>query len=131
MARACCLVNVAHRDILRITAALSAAVPGSEISIAQLDNAMLNTLAPDVLVIDLDELATDPLEALRQLRFVVPDCAIVVYTNSAKTSFARECHNAGANCLLSKLSSHEQLASGIRYSLRSGCFTDPRFSRTA
>jgi len=131
LARACCLVHVAHTDILRITAALSAAVPEAETTIALLDNAILNTLAPDVLVIDVDGLATDPLEALRQLRFVVPECAIVVLTNSAKPSFARECHNAGANCLLSKFSSQEQLATGIRFALRSGCFTDPRFSHTA
>jgi DNA-binding NarL/FixJ family response regulator len=114
-----------------MTAALSAALPDAQTSIVKLDIAMLNTLAPDALVIDVDDLAIDPLEALRQLRFVVPVCAIIVYTNSAKPMFARDCHNAGANCLLSKSSSVEQMASGIRYAMQSGCFTDPRFSRTA
>ena len=131
MARACCLVNVAPRDILRITAALASALPGVQAAVAKLDIGVLNALSPDVLAIDVDELEIDPFEALRQIRFVIPDCSIVVFTNSAKPTFARDCHNAGANCLLSKLSNHAQLVAGIRHAMRSGCFTDPRFSQIA
>jgi DNA-binding NarL/FixJ family response regulator len=128
MARACCLAAVAPQDIPLLTAALNSAVAYAETTIAQVNTAVLKRLSPDVLVIDIDRLDVDPLEALRQLRFVLPDCVIVVYTNSTETSVVRACHNAGANCLLSKSSNEAQLASGLRRAMFSGCFTDPRFA---
>ncbi|HVA28871.1 MAG TPA: hypothetical protein VNF68_11865 [Candidatus Baltobacteraceae bacterium] len=131
MPRTCCLAGVTAKDVPLLTAALNAAVAGAETIVARLDVALLNTLALDVLVVDLDALAVDPLEVLRQVRFVVPGCAIVVYTNSTEASFARDCHNAGANCLLSKSSTEKQLASGLRYAMHSGCFTDPNFASSA
>ncbi len=131
MPRTCCLAGVTAKDIPLLTAALNAAVARTETIVARLDVALLNTLALDVLVLDLDSVTVDPLELLRQIRFVVPGCAIVVYTRSIDASFARDCHNAGANCLLSKSSTEKQLTSGLRYAMHSGCFTDPHFASTA
>ena len=51
---------------------------------------------------------------LRQLRFVLPDCIIAAYTGVMLRSWARNCHLAGANCLLAKDSSNEQLSEGLR-----------------
>jgi|SRR5579872_326309 len=130
MTRACFLVNVAPDDTLLLSAAIRGALPDAQTSVARFDIAVLNALSPDLLIIDPDDLAVDPLEALRQLRFVAPESTIVVYTGSPESSFARECHNAGATCLLSKSSSEDELTSGIRQGLRSGCFTDPRFGHT-
>jgi len=128
MARACCLVAVAPKDIPLLTAALAAAVEHAATTIARFDIALLNVLAPDVLIVDIDDVKGDPAETLRQLRFVLPECIIAVYTSSTQAKVVRDCHNAGANCLLSKASTLEQLIAGIRLAMWSGCFTDPRFA---
>jgi DNA-binding NarL/FixJ family response regulator len=127
MARACCLVAVAPKDIPLLTAALAAVVEDSTTTLARFDIALLNVLAPDVLIVDIDDVTGDPAETLRQLRFVLPECIIAVYTSSSVARVVRECHNAGANALLSKTSTQEQLATGLRLAMWSGCFTDPRF----
>jgi DNA-binding NarL/FixJ family response regulator len=106
---------------------LNAAVAHADASIAQVDIAVLQALSPDVLIIDIDRLEVDPIEAIRQLRFVLPDCVLVVYTSGTNSEVVRACHNAGANCLLSKSSDEAQLATGLRRAMWSGCFTDPRF----
>jgi DNA-binding NarL/FixJ family response regulator len=41
--------------------------------------------------------------------------------------WSRECHLAGAGCLLSKSATRAELVVGIREALESGCYTDPRF----
>lgn len=126
MGRACSLVAIASEDIPRLTAALVGAFGQVETTVSLLDIPVLNALAPEVLVVDIDRLETEPHEALRRLRFVLPDCVIVVYTGSTPFSVIRGCHSAGANCLLSKHSSEEQLTSGLRSAMWNGCFTDPR-----
>jgi DNA-binding NarL/FixJ family response regulator len=97
-------------------------------TLARLDVTELGRLAPDLLVCDIDALKVSPLEFLRQVRFVLPECMIAVYTGSEKQAWSLECQLAGANCLLSKASSEADLAKGIRGALRSGCYTDPRFA---
>ena len=97
-------------------------------SVASLDVVELGKLAPDVLIADLDGLTVDPIERLRQLRFVLPSCIIVIYTANATRTWAVKCHLAGANCVLSKDSNETELAAGVRSALRNGCFTDPRLS---
>jgi DNA-binding NarL/FixJ family response regulator len=128
MARACCLVAVAPKDIPLLTAALAAAVEHAATTIARFDIALLNVLAPDVLIVDIDDVKGDPAETLRQLRFVLPECIIAVFTSSTLAKVVRDCHNAGANALLSKASTKDQLIAGIRLAMWSGCFTDPRFA---
>lgn len=128
MTRTCSLAAVALEDIPLLTAALASAIAHVETDIVQLNTAALNRLSPDILVVDIDRLDVDPIEALRQLRFVLPDCVIVVYTRSNDISVIRACHNAGANCLLSKSSDEAQLSSGFQSAMFSGCFTDPHFA---
>jgi DNA-binding NarL/FixJ family response regulator len=96
--------------------------------VASLNVAELGRLSPDVLVCDLDEVDADPLELLRQLRFVLPDCLIVVYSGLMDRVWSRSCHLAGANCLLAKTSGERALSSGLRGALVSGCYTDPQFA---
>jgi DNA-binding NarL/FixJ family response regulator len=128
MARACCLVGVAPEDTPRLTAALNAAVSAADVTVALLDLAMLSAMGPELMILDIDRLRIEPLEALRQLRFVLPNAAIVVYTSSTQRTLIRDCHNAGANCLLSKSSTVSQLATGLRHAMSSGCYTDPRLA---
>jgi len=98
-------------------------------TIARLDVTELGKLTPDLVVCDIDALDVDPLEMVRRLRFVLPDCLIAVYTGDMKRAWGVSCHLAGANCVLSKDSTRRQLSWGLRGALRTGCFTDPRFSR--
>jgi DNA-binding NarL/FixJ family response regulator len=128
MARVCCLAAVNSEDIELLGRALKGAGEPGYMSVARLDVAALGRFAPDVLVADIDSLEVDPLEALRQLRFVLPECVIVVYTAGAASSWGRACHLAGATCVLSKESSEPQLTTGLRYAFQTGCFTDPRFA---
>jgi DNA-binding NarL/FixJ family response regulator len=125
------MIGVKLEDSARLATALATAISGVETSVALLDIVVLNSLAPEFLLIDIDSLLADPLEALRQLRFVLPNCVIIVYTGSVRASVVRDCHNAGANCLLSKLSTERQLVAGLRHAMWSGCFTDPRFVASA
>ncbi len=127
MARTCCLAAVAPEDLPLLTGAVNAAFAHADASIAEVDIPVLRALRPDVLIIDIDRLEVDPIEAVRQLRFVLPDCVIVVYTSGTNSDVVRLCHNAGASCLLSKASDEAQLATGLRRAMWSGCFTDPRF----
>ncbi|MGD0966979.1 MAG: hypothetical protein ABR949_01730 [Candidatus Aquilonibacter sp.] len=127
MARLCCLAAIDPEDLPLLTTAMNAAFAHANASIAQLDVQVLQALGPEVLVIDIDRVDVDPIEAIRQLRFVLPDCVIVVYTGGTNSDVVRLCHNAGANCLLSKSSDEGQLAAGMRRAMWSGCFTDPRF----
>jgi DNA-binding NarL/FixJ family response regulator len=87
----------------------------------------LGRAAPNLLVLDVDDLDADPLELLRMIRFVLPMCIIAVYTSTLQESWALSCHIAGANCILSKSSEEAQLVIGLREALASGCFTDPSF----
>jgi len=122
------LAAVDNADIPLLTAALKAAGEPALTIIARLEVAELRKLGPNVLVADIDRLESDPLETLRQLRFVLPDCIIVVYTAKIKSSWGRSCHLAGASCLLSKGSPKSQLISGLQNAIRTGCFTDPHFA---
>jgi DNA-binding NarL/FixJ family response regulator len=128
MARVCCLAAVDPNDIQLLGSALRGAGEPGYAVVARLDVAALGKLAPDVLIADVDRLEVDPLEALRQLRFVLPECAIVVYTGGVESSWGRACHLAGATCVLSKESDESQLTTGLRRALQTGCFTDPRFA---
>jgi DNA-binding NarL/FixJ family response regulator len=128
MARVCCLADVDPDDVALIGAALKSAGEAALSIIARLEVSELAKLAPDILVVDVDRLEIDPLEVLRQLRFVLPDCVIAVYTGTLEHSWSRACHLAGVNCVLSKESPEPQLSAGLRSAIWGGCYTDPRFA---
>lgn len=128
MARSCCLAGIDADIVPRFSDVLKVAGELPLATLARLEVAELRRLAPDLLVCDVDGIAVDPLEFLRQVRFVLPECLIAVYTGVMKRSWGAACHFAGANCLLSKDSSIAELASGIRDATSTGCYTDPRFA---
>ncbi len=92
-----------------------------------LDVRALGNLQPDLLLVDLDGLAVDPLERLRQLRFVLPNCVIAVISFDDRRSWALAAHKAGANAMLSADAPDADIAAGLNDAVISGCFTDPRF----
>jgi DNA-binding NarL/FixJ family response regulator len=128
MARICCLAAIDSKDVPLLSFALKGAGEPALTIVAHLVVPELGKLSPDVLVADIDRVQVDALEMLRQLRFVLPNCAIVVYTSLMESSWGRACHLAGANGVLSKDSDASQLADGLRRTIRVGCFTDPRFA---
>jgi DNA-binding NarL/FixJ family response regulator len=128
MARICCLAAVDPNDTPLLAAALKGAGEPYLTIVARLDVAGIRKIAPDVLIADIDRLEVDPLEMLRQLRFVLPECVIGVYTATLKSSWSRACHLAGANCMLSKEAHEYQLAFGLQRAIQTGCFTDPVFA---
>jgi DNA-binding NarL/FixJ family response regulator len=127
MARTCCLAGM-DGAVPMFSAVFKAAGEQGLATVARLDVVELGRLSPDVLVCDLDDIDVDPLELLRQVRFVLPDCLIAVYTGVIERKWGRACHLAGANCLLAKSSDERRLSDGLRDALLSGCYTDPRFA---
>jgi DNA-binding NarL/FixJ family response regulator len=128
MANTCCLAGIAISEVPIFCAILREAGGTGLVTVARLSVSELGRLTPNLLVCDIDSVEVDPLELLRQIRFVLPECIIAVYTGTVTRSRSRACHLAGANCLLSKSSSFASLARGLRSAERSGCFTDPSFA---
>jgi len=126
MARICCLAGIDEATVPMFSAVFKAAGELPLARLARLDVPELGRLLPDVLVCDIDASETDSLELLRQIRFVLPECLIEVYTSITERTWVVACHLAGSNCLLSKGSDERQLSKGLRWALRSGCYTDPR-----
>jgi DNA-binding NarL/FixJ family response regulator len=119
------LAAIDPAEIPLLEAALKGAGGPAFSTLSRLDVVDIAKIAPNILIADVDELDVDPLEMLRRLRFVLPECVIVVYTSGRKLSWARSCHLTGVNCLLSKGSSEAQLTTGLRRAMLSGCYTDP------
>src|SRR5579862_8955098 len=88
----------------------------------------LGTYNPSVVMIDFDHLHQDKLEATRQLRFVLPNCAIAIVSSVLQRSWARQCHMAGASAVLDSAQSASELLAGLREADASGCFTGRTFT---
>jgi DNA-binding NarL/FixJ family response regulator len=124
----CCFAGLAEDKIAMFGAVIrNAGIPGPA-AVTSLNVSALGSLSPGLLLCDVDGLTVDKLEIIRQLRFVLPDCVIAVYTGLTSQGWSRAYHLAGTNCLLSKSATEAELSAGLRDALRSGCFTDPRFA---
>src|SRR5271163_1159840 len=98
MTRVCCMAAVETDRIALLSAVLKGAGESALTILARLDVVELAKLAPGILIADVDRLEVDPIEMLRRLRFVLPECIIVVYTAVMEEYWVRDCHLAGANC---------------------------------
>lgn len=128
MARICCFAGIEETVVPMLSRVLEEAGEKPLATLARLDVSELGKLVPALLICDVDAVAIDALELLRQIRFVLPDCVIAVYSGDLQRTWGLACHLAGANCLLSKGSNERRLSKGLREALRSGCYTDPRFA---
>ena len=128
MARIYALAGIEDDKVEMLGRVLGKAGRRTQSVVAKLNVQELGKLLPDLIVCDIDDLLVDPLEMVRQLRFVLPECTIAVYTGVCERRWAVACHLAGANCLLLKDSTKAELSLGVRGALHSGCFTDPRFA---
>lgn len=123
-----CLAGIAAAAVPSLTAALASAGCQLPAIADRVNITQLGLSRPDLLVADIDDLEMDPIEMLRMTRFVLPNCMIAVYTAKRSLAWVRECHIAGANCVLSKESGKAALVFGLKRTLSVGCFTDPKFA---
>jgi DNA-binding NarL/FixJ family response regulator len=82
---------------------------------------------PRVIFVDVDFIEAEPVAAIRQLRSCLPNATICAYTERTDPAWAATCSRAGANCILSKSATPEELVAGIQRALHVGVFVDPRF----
>jgi len=127
MARICCLAGIDRAAARKLGAVLKAVGETQPAVPSALAVRELGAIRPDLLIADIDGLAVDALELLRQIRFVLPSCVIVIYSGDSHRTWGLACHTAGANAMLSKDSSKAELVEGLGDALASGCYTDPRF----
>jgi hypothetical protein len=122
-----CLAGIEPAAVPLLSATL--ALIGSEhpTIISPIDVTGIGSLEPDVLVLDVDALETDPLETIRMTRFLLRSGVIAIYTGTITQSWGLACHLAGANCVLSKRAGEDRTALGLMHAIRGGCFTDPAF----
>ncbi|HEV3089675.1 MAG TPA: hypothetical protein VGX96_20915 [Candidatus Elarobacter sp.] len=123
-----CMAAIASADVSRLSAVLILIGSKPPIVLADVDVSSIGALEPDLLLLDIDELETDPLEAVRMMRFLLRSSVIAVYTGRLNRSWGLQCHLAGASCVLSKLASDDRTAFGLTHAMQSGCFTDPAFA---
>jgi DNA-binding NarL/FixJ family response regulator len=128
MAYACCLAGITAEAVPLFRSVLQFDAQPALATVTGLDVTELGKLAPDLLVCDVDDIDVDELELIRQIRFVLPDCLIALYTGVTKRAWGRACHIAGANCLLSKDADRATLAQGVHEAMLSGCYTAPPFA---
>jgi DNA-binding NarL/FixJ family response regulator len=128
MGSLCCLAGIDPGAVPMFRAVCRAVGVRMARAASRLDVAELHAAAPGLLVCDVDGSDVDPLELLRQIRFVLPDCTIAVFTGNTQRAWGAACHLAGANCVLAKTSRERRLVAGLRGALLSGCYTDPRFA---
>jgi DNA-binding NarL/FixJ family response regulator len=101
--------------------------------VASLDTLSLDQIGrnePHVIFVDIDFIEVDPISAIRQIRGVVPNATICVYTAGAAEGWAATCSRAGANCVISKSASPAEIVAGIQRALRVGAYVDRRFDGT-
>jgi DNA-binding NarL/FixJ family response regulator len=122
------LAGVASTAVPSLVSALGSAGYQLPVIAERISVTELGLSRPDILIADIDGLETDPIETLRMMRFVLPDCMIAIYTKTLTRLWARACHLGGANSVLSKESSETELVVGLKQTMRLGCFTDPKFA---
>lgn len=122
-----CLAGIGPDAVPLLNAALVLIGSAEPTIIAAIDVTAIGSLEPDVLILDVDALDTDPLETIRMTRFLLRSGMIAIFTGRLEQSWGLACHLAGANCVLSSGGSEDRTAIGLLHGIRSGCFTDPAF----
>lgn len=128
MAYLCCLAGITPQAIPLIESVLRFVVGADVATVSGLDVSEGGRIAPDLLVCDVDRADVDQLELIRQIRLVLPECLIAVYSNVTLRMWGRACFLAGANCLLSKDADGAALAVKIQDAIRGGRSMAPPFS---
>ena len=94
---------------------------------SEIDVTAIGELEPELLVMNVDALTTDPFETIRMTRFLLRSSIIAIFTARLDQSWSLSCHLAGASCLLSSGNGTDRTALGLLHAIRGGCFTDRAF----
>lgn len=81
---------------------------------------------PDLMFIDVDFSAQEPLKFITLLRTLLPKALIAVYTSMRSAEWAKACHFSGANAVLTKAADHAEIVHGLQQMIDTGEFTDVR-----
>ncbi len=81
---------------------------------------------PDLVFIDVDFSAQEPLKFITLLRTLLPKALIAVYTSMRSSEWAKACHFSGANAVLTKAADKDEVVAGLREMIDTGAFTDVR-----
>ena len=81
---------------------------------------------PDLMFIDVDFSAQEPLKFITLLRTLLPKALIAVYTSMRSPEWAKACHFSGANAVLTKAADRGEIVSGLQQMIDTGEFTDVR-----
>ena len=127
MRRICCLAGIDKSAIPLLSAVLKASGESSPPVVTNLDVRDVGNCFPRVLIGDVDCLIVNPFEVLRQIRFILPECMIAVYSGQMTKGRGLAFHMAGVNCVLSKDATEDELSAALIGAESTGCYTDPRF----
>jgi hypothetical protein len=111
-----------------LVASLTLIGSGEPTVMSEIDVTAIGALEPELLVMNVDALTTDPFEAIRMTRFLLRSCIIAIFTARLEQWWVMECHLAGANCLLASGNDEDRTALGLLHAIRGGCFTDRAFA---
>lgn len=81
---------------------------------------------PDLIFIDVDFSAQEPLKFITLLRTLLPKALIAVYTSMRSAEWAKACHFSGANAVLTKAADRGEIVRGLQQMIDTGEFTDVR-----
>jgi hypothetical protein len=123
-----CLAGIEPASVPLLIASLTLVGSSEPIVMSEIDVTAIGTLEPDLVIMNVDTLTGDPLEAIRMTRFLLHSSIIAVFTATLERSWGLSCHLAGANCLLSSLNGEDLTALGLLHGIRRGCFTDQAFA---
>jgi hypothetical protein len=122
-----CVAGIEPASLPLLVASLTLIGSSEPVTMSVIDVTAIGKLEPEVVVMNVDALTTDPFETIRMTRFLLHTAVIAVFTGRLDQSWGMSCHLAGANCLLSNGNDGDRTALGLLHAIRGGCFTDRAF----
>jgi DNA-binding NarL/FixJ family response regulator len=122
-----CVAGIEPAALPLLIASLTLIGSSEPAVLGEIDVTAIGTLEPELLVMNVDALTTDPLEVIRMTRFLLRSSIIAIFTARLDQWWVMSCHVAGANCLLSSTNGEDRTALGLLHAIRGGCFTDRAF----
>jgi hypothetical protein len=122
-----CLAGIEPAALPLLVATLTLIGSSEPVTMSEIDVTAIGALEPELVVMNVDALTTDPFEAIRMTRFLLRSCIIAIFTARLDRSWGFSLHLAGANCLLASGNGEDRTALGLLHAIRGGCFTDRAF----
>lgn len=82
---------------------------------------------PEIVFLDADFVEQETVNLIVLLRMLLPKTLVAVYTATHNARRAHACQASGANAVLSKSASRQEIVAGLRQMVETGAYTDLRF----